>query len=1323
VTGQSQENPAASLARRLFLRATATGAAALVPWSVLAGSRARAMEAVEATSRGPAARVVPFNTGWLFGSAATGSTQPGFDDSGLQTVALPHTVTPLSWRNWAPDSWQQAWVYRRHFDTPAQASGMRIFLDVAAAMTSFTPVLNGQVLAGHVGGYLPFSVEITDQLSASGNVLAVTLDSHFNFNVPPNRPAPYDPRSIDYWEPGGIYRDVQLRLVPQVYICDVFAKPVNVLNADQRQVQVQCTVDAAAVPAGAVTIAAELLDGTAVISRASAPVTISQTGQVTATATLSDLTGITLWDVDNPKLYTVRATLRVNGAPLHDYQVRTGFRDASFTLDGFYLNGNRVKLFGLDHHQFFPFAGGAMSARVQRRDVEIMVRELNCTMVRCSHYPQSEDFYDAADELGLMVWEEIPGWGYLGDAGWQQAAYQDVRDMIVRDRNHPSIIVWGAMPNEAGEHVTEYTLYNKLAHSLDSSRPTGGDGCPTDASFVFDVYSNHDYSSLTGPDGLREPTLAPPTDAAGKPYLICETIGTLSGPALAYRRISPQQLQQGLATAHAQVHNISFSDDRYCGLIAWAGFDYESDATGNCFGGVKYVGVVDLFRIPKPGAAIYQAQADPKVRPVIQPAFYWEFGPDYPVTILPSAMICSNLDQLEVYVGGAHYATVTPDTASYGSLPHPPSFTDFSGVDGARLPELRIDGYLGGVLVATRTFSADTSRDRLAVAADDTELTADGGDETRVEFRAVDAYGNARPYVSGEVQLSVTGPGVLIGDNPFAFGDAGSAGAVWIRTLLNSPGTVTVRAAHPTLGSATATIRVVAPAGAGEPVPSGALTALVSRDVIIPGSTVTLTASFTNNGLPALTQAALAAQLPSGWTATAMSATTFTNIRSGQSVRASWRVIVPGGADPQTAALTVQSTYTAGAQRGVTNASADVFVPYPSLAAAFTNTGITADGSPAAGDLDGGGDSYSAAALAAAGLAQGATVKTSDGLEYTWPDMAPGQPDNALGSGQTVLVDGKPGATALGLLAACTGGGGYGTVIVRYADGSADFQLVYINSWTGGPAASGPDQGFSVAAAMTYYNTASGKSQETTAYVYEATVALDPGKRVVAITLPNRSNTVHPAVNAAHIFALTTGTPVEYPSLAAAFNNTGISDDSDVAAADFDGTGNSYSEQALTAAGLGPGATVARNGLSFTWPNVPARKPDNVIAMGQTIRISGTGTRLGFLGASSPSNALGTGTVHYADGTASDYTFTLGNYIAAPGPENDAVATLSYVNDSSPASNGGVVGQRDHTVYVFYASAPIIPGREVRAVTLPPNGANPPTGRNQGMHMFALAVG
>ena len=87
------------------------------------------------------------------------------------------------------------------------------------------------------------------------------------------------------------------------------------------------------------------------------------------------------------------------------WPVRIGFREATFALDGFYLNGRRVKLLGVNRHQFFPFAGGAMPARVQARDAEIIRRELNCTMVRCSHYPQSETFFDACDELGLLAWE------------------------------------------------------------------------------------------------------------------------------------------------------------------------------------------------------------------------------------------------------------------------------------------------------------------------------------------------------------------------------------------------------------------------------------------------------------------------------------------------------------------------------------------------------------------------------------------------------------------------------------------------------------------------------------------------------------------------------------------------------------------------------------------------------------------------------------------------------------------------------------------------------------------------------------------------------
>jgi len=919
------------VSRRNFIR-TATGGVAA--WSLLGCDRASARVvnsqtvARSSVKPGPAAQVASFNGGWLFGPDAAGSDQPGYDDSALETVTLPHTVTPLSWRAWDPGSWERTWIYRKHFDAPPQTDGLRLFLDFQAAMTRSTVTLNGTVVTSHTGGYLPFSAEITGRLQPADNVVAVTLDSSFNVNVPPDRPAPAASASVDFWQPGGIYRDVQIRAVPQVFLADVFARPADVLDPAGRRVVVQATVDAALVPADAVTVTVELLDPdgnqTEALAAAAGRATITRPGQATVSVTLNGLPDITLWDTDNPKLYTVVTTLSVGGKPLHDYRTRIGFREAVFRRDGFYLNGNRVKLFGVNRHQFFPYAGGAMPDRVQARDAYILRKELNCTAVRCSHYPQSEAFYDAADELGLMVWEEMPGFHYFGDEAWQAAAYEALRAMIIRDRNHPSVIIWGSMPNEAGEHFEEYTLFNDLAHRLDPSRPTGGDDfSSTHGRYVFDVFSKHDYGTVRTGAGQREPSLSPPEDVWGKPYLVCEAIGTLSGPSRHYRRTDSQAIQQGQAWAHAIVQNTSYSKDAYCGLLAWSGFDYLS-GSGHSYQGVKYTGVVDVFRVPKPGAAIYQAQVDPRVQPVIAPAFYWDFGPASPVTSLPSAMICSNLDVLRVYVGGELLTTVTPDTGRFGSLPYPPSFVKFSSVDSGTLPNLRIDGYLDGVKVASRTFDADPSHDSLSLEADDLVIDGDGGDATRVAFRAVDQYGNARPYVDGDVTLSVDGPAMLVGVNPLDFGATGGVGAAWIRSIPGSAGQVTVRASHPALGEAAVAITVREVAGAGAPVPYGALTVTVSPPAVAPGHATTITATLTNSGLLGLDDMALSLTAPRGWDPVAQTPVSFKGLRSGAAVIAAWRVTLPPDAGHDGDSVRVQAVYTAGRQRGVAYAATEV---------------------------------------------------------------------------------------------------------------------------------------------------------------------------------------------------------------------------------------------------------------------------------------------------------------------------------------------------------------------------------------------------------------
>lgn len=794
--------------RRKFLRTTAAGLGVLAAGPVLSKSSGRF---IRAGKRGPAARSMPFNTGWHFGGEyKSGSEQPIYNDQAFEEVTLPHTVTKLSWQKWDPESWQKVWIYRRHFKLEKEdTEGMRVFLEIGAAMTAATLTLNGQKLGEHFGGYLPLHYELTDNLKDGENILSVILEARFDINVPPDKPGK-SPLSVDFWQPGGLYRTASLHIVPQVFLKDVFAKPVNVLD-NNRTVEIECLLDAAIVPKGRLKVKAALYDGEKKLTEVTAPVKLTEAGQKTIRFVLNNIHDIQLWEPDHPKLYQLVTTLYVDDQSLHDYMLRTGFRDARFTEKGFFLNGKRVQLFGLNRHQFYPYVGGAMPDRVQRKDVEILRKTLNCNMVRCSHYPQSEAFFDACDELGLMAWEEAAGWGGpLGDEEWQQRAIKAVEQMIRRDRNHPSIIIWGARLNETPDDPALYTQTRNLAHKLDSSRQTTGamvGGKHDTKAFVQDVFSYNDYAKHKAADGNFQPDLLPPRKDF--PYLVSETVGTLSGPYKYYRRTDPAYMLQAQGEAHARVHDIAAADPAYCGVLVWSGFDYPS-GSGNQYNGTKYTGVIDLFRSPKPGAAIYASQIDPKIKAVIAPAFYWDFDPrSLPFKNGKEAMICSNCERLEVYIGGSHYATVIPDRNRFAHLPYPPSFINLNNIDSRLKPDLRIDGYMDNKKIITRSFSSDRAKDQLIVSADDKKLLADGVDATRVVFNIADEYGSIRSYTEGHIKINIKGPGILVGDDHFDFAECGGLAAVWVRTKAAETGTISLTVTHEKYGSKTAIISTI----------------------------------------------------------------------------------------------------------------------------------------------------------------------------------------------------------------------------------------------------------------------------------------------------------------------------------------------------------------------------------------------------------------------------------------------------------------------------------------------------------------------------------
>jgi beta-galactosidase len=274
-----------------------------------------------------------------------------------------------------------------------------------------------------------------------------------------------------------------------------------------------------------------------------------------------------------------------------------------------------------------------------------------------------------------------------------------------------------------------------------------------------------------------------------------------------YRRAGDVSLQQVQALRHAQAHDKGMSLPRCSGVIAWCAFDYSSLI--NAYAGVKCPGVSDVFRIPKLGASFYEAQVDPKIRPVIKPNFYWEFGPRTPHGPGKNATIFSNCDRLGLFIDGKQFAMLRPDRRNYAQVKYPPFVCDLD-IEGAAAPGLRIDGYVGDTLALSKSFSSDTTKDQFILEADDTELIGDGSDATRLVFTTADQFGATRPFADGEVRFALIGPGVIVGDNPFRLTDSGGVGAIWIKTSPKSSGRTTVEATHSLLGTKSIEINVTA---------------------------------------------------------------------------------------------------------------------------------------------------------------------------------------------------------------------------------------------------------------------------------------------------------------------------------------------------------------------------------------------------------------------------------------------------------------------------------------------------------------------------------
>lgn len=726
--------------------------------------------------------ILPFNDQWLYAPEPLDVRAP---DARFTAVTLPHTNIELPYHQFDVSDYAFTSTYRKRFTMPEPVKGRRTFIEFDGAMIAATVWLNGVRLGVNEGGYTPFTFDLTDYLRRGENVLQVELDSSERPDIPPNG------YIVDYLMFGGIYRDVRLILVDNAHVENVFVKTSDVLTAPKASADIRLRnfnrFDRA------VTVRASVHEflqrSNPIVSAKETLALVPPDGALTVTLHFDDLAHIRLWTPEKPKLYTLEVEVLADDGLIDTYCVRFGFRDAIFKDDGFYLNGERRKLIGLNRHQMFPYFGQAAPARLQRRDAEILKEELGVNIVRTSHYPQSPHFLDRCDEIGLLVMEEIPGWQFIGDSDWKGIVLRDVEAMIMRDRNHPSIVLWGVRVNESWDDEALYTATNALAHKLDPTRQTGGVRFFLSSQFLEDVFTYNDFSN----------TVVEPTHT---PHLVTEH----NGHMFSTKTFDNEERQVEHALRHTHVQDKMFGMANVTGAIGWCAFDYNTHKDFGSGDRICYHGVMDIFRLPKFAAYVYESQLDPNLRPVVRAATFWTPG-DRAGNHNDPLVVFSNCEELELYLDDALWGRFQPDREAYPNLPHPPfvikGLTHQDTHWGREFHDLRLVGLIGGKAAAEHRLSADKLPSQLIFEADDHELDADGADMTRLVFKVADKYDNRLPYAIMPIHFEIEGAGVLVGENPFAL--VGGQGAVWVRAT-TLPGTITVRAHAPRLPGVTLTI-------------------------------------------------------------------------------------------------------------------------------------------------------------------------------------------------------------------------------------------------------------------------------------------------------------------------------------------------------------------------------------------------------------------------------------------------------------------------------------------------------------------------------------
>ncbi len=748
-------------------------------------------------------------------------------DAVWESVNLPHTarLEPLdagNGRNFQGVCW-----YRKTLTPDAAWAGKKILLRFEGAMQVADVWLDGKKLTTHFGGYQPFVLDLTDRLTPGRPAaLVIRLDNSDNPQVPPGTPQ----NRLDFTYFSGMYRDVGLTVADRLHITDeILADTVGgggvfvtypEVSKESATVEVRVQVKNDRPSAATASIRCSL---SAHLVTSSEPALLSPGETRTFTVRIK-VSSPKLWHPEHPDLYNLRTELVVEGGIVDDRATRIGIRRLEFRPAGLFINGEKFFAQGFNRHQDHPYVGYAVSDAQQYRDAKKM-RDAGLTSFR-SHYPQSPAFMDACDELGILCVVSNAGWQFAGDKVWRERFVRNAHEMVRRDRNHPSAVIWEPFPNETGISEAFGRELNDAVHAEypgDQAFVAGDQAC-------IAGYRKGDGPKYTDIDWSRE-------IVEGMPFWGREWGDSIDDWGNQQGRVRVAR-GWGEAPLVTQAVNHAIKLDtmlkragggpaatKLAGAGVWAGID--------CYRGYHHQpflgGSLDLFRLPKFDYYFFQSQRDPAAKvpgvdsgPMVFIANYGTLHSSADVTVF------SNCEEVRFHENGRLVATQKPESGYV--LDHPPFFFKAKAehaakseyrlpVDlaanseydyGAHTTHYKAEGLIGGKVVATHDVRSPGVMSKILLAVDYSgkPLTADGADWIRVYAKVCDGNGTVHPFANDRVTLSVEGEGAVINDasidaNPVR-AEAGIA--TFLVRATKVPGKIILRATSPDLTGADAVI-------------------------------------------------------------------------------------------------------------------------------------------------------------------------------------------------------------------------------------------------------------------------------------------------------------------------------------------------------------------------------------------------------------------------------------------------------------------------------------------------------------------------------------